>query len=211
MENFISHILELVAREGSLGVFLASFIEEIIVPIPSTLVQSGAGLLFLSDMGFSFHGVWVLISKVVLPSAFGVTIGSLFLYALAYWGGMVAVKNFGKYFFITEAKVLRAKETILEKKGLLFAFCVLRFIPLFPNSLVTVGAGILRLPLWPYIWTTFLGTFVRVSFLGSLGWAAGIASKNSKSPAIFSILILIFLLILISVITLVILSLRKKK
>lgn len=173
MEQFIQKIIEFIVERGALGVFLASILEEVIVPIPSTIIQTGAGFLFLEGQPVNLHSIWILISRVSLPTAAGVTIGSLLIYGLVYWGGAAFIERFGKYFFLSPAKLERAKEYVLSHKSLLWAFCILRFLPLFPNSLITAGAGFIRLPLRHYIWTTFLGVFVRATYLGIAGWLTG--------------------------------------
>lgn len=181
MEAFIEQIIHFITDQGAFGVFLASVIEEIVVPIPSTVIQTGAGFFFLSDISFGWHALWILFSRIVLPSALGTTLGSLVIYGLVYWGGMPLVHRFGRYFFVTPAKVQRAHDAVMRYASLRWAFFILRFIPLLPNVFIAAAAGFIRLPLSTYLWTTFFGMAVRATYLGATGWIAGNAYQSSAA------------------------------
>ncbi|MCC6198740.1 VTT domain-containing protein [Candidatus Nomurabacteria bacterium] len=178
MTAFVEQLITMILAQGALGVFLASVIEEIIVPIPSTIIQTGAAFLFLSGHSFSMQSIGIFLFKIVLPTAAGATIGTLMLYGLAYWGGLPFIQRWGKYFFVTESKIRQAHDTVLSHRSLLWGFCILRFIPLLPNALITAGAGFLRIPFWSYLWTTFIGIFVRALYLGITGWLTGEAYQS---------------------------------
>lgn len=188
---------------GGLGVFLASILEEIIVPIPSTLVQSGAGLFLLEGKTLSFLSILKLITSVALPSALGVVIGSLFVYFIAFYGGSYALQRYGKYFFINYEKLEKARNSIISKPKILVFITILRFIPLFPNSFVTACCGLLKINLKQYLLTTFIGIFIRALYLGAIGWLAGGVTENVLGIDNFfsKIGILILALFGISVIT----------
>ncbi len=203
MNHLIELITQFITVHGALGVFIASVLEEVIVPIPSAVIQTGAGFLFLSGQAISAHSVWVLIAHVVIPAATGATLGSLLLYGLVYWGGMPFVKRYGKYFFLSATKLERAKEMVLARKSLLTALCVLRFIPILPYSLITAGAGLIRLPLKTYLWTTFVGVCVRATYLGLIGWLVGGTFKalSPNGSPFKGILVLGLAVLALSVIT----------
>jgi len=173
MEAFIERIIQFVVDQGAFGVFIASALEEIIVPIPSTLIQTGAGFLFLAGQPVDAHSLWILFSKIVIPSALGATLGSLMIYGLVYWGGMPFVRRYGRYFLLTPKAVERAKETVLAHKSLIWAFCVVRFIPILPNVFVAAGAGFIRLPIRIYLWTSLAGIAIRATYLALAGWLTG--------------------------------------
>lgn len=170
LTNYIQH---LIISLGGLGVFLASILEEIIVPIPSTLVQSSAGLFLLGGQALSLSSFGQLILLVALPAALGVAIGSLVVYSIAYYGGMLAIKKYGKYFFINYEKLEKTRSALVAKPRLLIAITVLRFIPLFPNVLLTTACGLLRISLKQYLVSTFIGIFIRALYLGAIGWYTG--------------------------------------
>ena len=181
MEHLFLAMTSFIQSYGGWGVLLASFFEEVIVPIPSTLVQSAAGLFILAGVPLSWAGVWKLIIAVALPSAIGGMLGSLVIYALVYYGGMAAARRFGKYFFMSEEKILKARRAIEERKTLWIALTALRIIPILPSVLIAAGSGLLRVPLWLYASTTVLGFFLRALYLGGAGWFAS-GSYSATSP-----------------------------
>jgi membrane protein DedA with SNARE-associated domain len=80
---------------------------------------------------------------------------------------------------------------------------VLRFIPLLPNTAVTVIAGLLKMNLKDYIFSTFLGMFVRVTYLGAIGWLAVRSYEESiiyKSP-LSKVAFLIGIIVIITLLT----------
>ncbi len=214
MESLIEVIIQFIVDQGALGVFLASVIEEIIVPIPSTIIQTGAGFLFLTGHAVDAHGLWILFSRIVVPSAVGGTLGSLVIYGLVYWGGMPFIKRFGKYLFLSPSKVEHAKETVLAHKSLIWAFCVLRFIPILPSVFIAAGAGLIRLPIRIYLWTSLVGIAVRATYLGLAGWLVGGAFETLvPHGTVYGMFISLALglVVITSVTGLIIFYARKKK
>jgi membrane protein DedA with SNARE-associated domain len=64
MEAITVKIEYLITVFGALGVFLASVIEEVVIFIPSTLIQVGAGFLILSDSQLNFVNILKLSSNL---------------------------------------------------------------------------------------------------------------------------------------------------
>ena len=186
MEHFITGAQHLITTWGAAGVFLLSVIEEIIVPLPSVVVQAGAGFLLLGGEPVTVASISALIFKIAVPAALGVTIGSLVIYGLVYWGGTAVVRRFGKYFGLTEERLHKAKDEVLRRPSLTAAFVVLRFIPVVPSSFIAGVAGLLRLPFHVYVWTTVLGVFVRAIYLGAGGWLAGKTFEGLMQEGLFA-------------------------
>jgi membrane protein YqaA with SNARE-associated domain len=63
---------------GSLGVFLGSFLEEIIAPIPSTIVIIGSSFFIMGADPLNLEGFIKLLLYVSIPASLGLTLGSLF-------------------------------------------------------------------------------------------------------------------------------------
>lgn len=203
MDIIVLKIETLIITFGALGVFLSSILEEVVVFIPSTLIQIGAGFLLLSGLPITFLNILKLFTLVVIPASLGVTIGSLVIYCLTYYGGDRAIKRYGKYFFIDYEKVNKSREKALNNKNTFRFMTILRFIPLLPNTAVTVIAGLLKMKLKDYVFSTFLGMFVRVSYLGAIGWLAVRSYEESamyKSP-VSKILFLIGIIVAITLLT----------
>ncbi len=213
MEALSIYLTHIIVSLGGFGVFLASVIEEIIIPIPSTLVHSGAGLFLLGGTPFSFAGVMKLIVLVALPSALGVALGSLFVYGITFYGGVYALQRYGKYVGLPPSRVEKARSTIVGYRNFRTMITVLRFIPLFPNVCVTAVCGVLRVPLKEYLVTTAIGIFIRALYLGAIGWfSARVAHQSATMDTFFGRMgILVLILVAVSFVTSVVVARIYKK
>jgi membrane protein DedA with SNARE-associated domain len=157
---------------GPLGVFLATFTEEVIAPIPSAVVTLSSGFLFLSG-SFSLFLIKELLLIVALPTAMGMTIGSLVIYCVAFWGGKKIIDRLGNFLGVTwqdiEKFEVRADESKWDELGLL----VVRILPIVPSVVIGLTAGLMRYNLKKFLIITFIGSFIRAIFLGLLGWQIG--------------------------------------
>lgn len=86
IHSFITFIEQIVLPMGALGVFFAEIIEEIIVPIPSALVLLTSGFIFLKG-DFGIDVIKNLLFVIAIPGALGLTLGSLVIYYLSFYGG----------------------------------------------------------------------------------------------------------------------------
>lgn len=212
MNSIIDLLQHSIINLGALGVFLVSIVEEIIVPIPSTMVQAGAGAILLGGQSISIITTSKLIFWVALPAAIGVTIGSLVIYAIAYYGGMLAIKKYGKYFFLSYEKIEIARLDIVSKPGTIKAITILRFLPIFPNSIITAVSGILKIPIRKYVVSTIIGVFIRALYLAALGWfTSSLYTKEFNSVSMIGRLVsIVGVLVLVSSVTALLISLKKK-
>lgn len=168
----VQQIEPLVQNYGALGVFLASILEEIIAPIPSTLVVfSSAALLTQGLHGWA--GVLVILFKIMLPASVGITIGSLFPYFLARIGEKVAVEKFGKYLGISWSSVEAMQKRVEKASSVEVAIFVARAVPGMPSLAVSIFSGLARVPVREYILWSFLGCLPRNLILGLAGWWGG--------------------------------------
>lgn len=176
--DWIAYIEEMVVAWGAVGVFWGSVIEEVIVFIPSSMVQAGAGFFLLSGNTFSFVSVLQLFGYVVIPAVLGVTLGSLPVYYIAYYGGYNALKKWGKYFLIKDSYITRAEAYAEKERNIIVSMALLRIIPIIPSSVASAIAGLIRMKLVPYLISTAAGVFVRATYLGIFGWVAGSLYKD---------------------------------
>ena len=164
------HAQELILSMGLLGVFYASVLEEIIVFIPSSLIQLSAGFFLLGDTPFSLEGLMRLTTHVALPAAIGVLIGSLPIYFIAYYGGELAIRRFGKWFMLKWEQVEMVRHRLHKKKRFFWLLTLLRVLPAMPSVAITAFSGVVRLPFLAYAGSTLLGVFFRALIMGLLGW-----------------------------------------
>ncbi len=209
----LSKALEgLIISLGGVGVFLGSILEEVIVPIPSSLVQAGAGIFLLGSTPFSFVGVLKLCALVVVPAALGVTVGSLPVYFLARYGGDIALRKYGKWFFIRYSSVEHVRERFSKNKRTFWFVTVLRFVPLLPSALVSAVCGLLNMHVRAYIISTLIGVAVRALYMGAIGWATGRVGELSGAVGFLQKVGLLFgVFALLSIITVILIPHAKRK
>lgn len=173
----LSHLAELLLpllqEYGPFGVLLASLIEEVIAPIPSTLVVLFGGF-FLIPEDVTFLQAAIEVSyKVMLPASVGMAIGSLFPYYIAKIGEKVAVDRFGKLLQVDWAMVEKAQKYFEEKKSDELMLFIARAVPVIPSVVIAVFCGLIRMNVRTFIIYSFLGSLIRTFVLGMIGWAVG--------------------------------------
>jgi membrane protein DedA with SNARE-associated domain len=188
-------IMELMRTHGQLSVFIGVIIEQIIVPIPSPFIVMGAGALLISP-GLSIPSAFLqILWIIVLPGTIASTLGSYIGYLISYYGGKALVVRFQRFLGVDWKEIENLEKRFQGKKEALSIFFS-RAIPVFPISLVSIFAGLLRVPVRPFTLYTFLGSIFRCLFLGFVGWWIGatyekVATQLDSAETIISILMLI--------------------
>lgn len=172
-EEIILYMESVLLVYGPLGVFLASIIEEIIAPIPSTLVIMGTSFIILKGAVISPETIFSLFINVVLPASVGVTLGSLFIYALAYYLGKELIDRWGKYLGVSWESIEKAQDKFEDSSSDEIILFIVRALPVVPSIAINVFCGFVRYDLKKFVIITFLGTLVRAFILGFLGWQFG--------------------------------------
>ncbi len=150
-----NQLLDLVARWGDLGVFIAMFLESSIVPIPSELIVVGAG------------AVGVPLKSVVIFGGIGSALGGIVGYLLGKFAAYPVILKYGKYVFIKPHHLQKA-EAFARKYG---AWGVLggRLMPVVPFKVFSIASGIVRTPLTVFILFTLIGVLPRIFLLACFG------------------------------------------
>lgn len=162
LESFAHWVQSVVVMLGYPGVFLLITLESTLVPIPSELVMPFAG--YLAARGDFSLPVILVINSV------GALVGS----GLCYWIGVVGGKPFltryGKYFLIRQHDIDKTEAFFAKhgKKTILIA----RFLPVI-RHVISVPAGIARMPLRAFFVQTFLGSTIWGGTLILLGYFIG--------------------------------------
>ncbi|MEG0259845.1 MAG: DedA family protein [Lysinibacillus sp.] len=163
MENWIIDVME---QYGYIGIFFLITIENIFPPIPSEIILSFGGFMTTqSDLE---------ITGVIVASTLGSVFGALVLYGI---GRLVDVKRLEKI-VSRWGYLLRLKNGDIRKANNWFAshgvvavfFC--RFVPLI-RSLISLPAGMARMPLGLFLFLTTLGTMTWNVVLVKIGAAVG--------------------------------------
>lgn len=150
----INHYIHIVPLEAF--AFFASFIEEIIPPIPAVpimLTLGGAAEIQGHTLAFIF--------LLAVLSSLGKTIGAIVVYHIVDKLEDVFVTHFGSFFNLKPGELEAFGARLGGGPRDYFILTFVRSFPLIPSMLVTVGSGLLRIPLRLFIVATFLGTIVR--------------------------------------------------
>lgn len=167
MQTIFSFILGITANLGYLGVGLLMVIESSFLPFPSELVVPPAA--YLASMGE------MNIFIIILIAVLGSVVGALVNYFLAASLGRflvykLAAHPIAKFLMISPEKIERAEKYFLNNSN--SATFIGRLIPVI-RQLVSIPAGLSRMPLLPFISLTALGSFIWVSILAALGYFLG--------------------------------------
>lgn len=205
-------IMELMRAHGQLSVFIGVMIEQIIVPIPSPLIIMGAGAILISPELSIPNAFLQILWIIVLPGTIASTLGSYIGYMISYYGGKALVVRVQRFLDVDWEEIENLEKRFQGKKENLSLF-LSRAIPVFPISLVSILAGLIRVPIRPFTLYTFLGSIFRCFFLGFVGWWIGAtyekaATQLDSVETIVSILMLIGMVVVLGYLYL---KLRKSK
>jgi len=188
-------IMELMRAHGQLAVFIGVMIEQIIVPIPSPLIIMGAGAILIAPESSIADALLQILWIIVLPGAVASTLGSYIGYTISYYGGKALVIRFQRFLGVDWNEIANLEKRFQGRKEALTIFLA-RAIPVFPISLVSIFAGLIRIAVRPFTVYTFLGSIFRCLFLGFVGWWVGatfekIATRLDSMETIVSIIMLL--------------------
>lgn len=171
-EALISHIEAFAAHAhlwGFLLVFVFMTIESSFIPFPSEVVMFPAG--FLAARGVLTTGNPLLDAVLaVLAGTAGSLLGAAINYYLAWRLGAPFLERHGKYFFLPPPKLHRAQQIFLQYgPGATF---VCRLLPAI-RQLISIPAGLARMPLGSFFLWTGLGAGIWVTILTVIGYQLG--------------------------------------
>ena len=149
---------------------LASFAEEIIAPIPSGPVMLVTGSI-ASIQGYTLP----LLAFLAVVAATGKLLGSLVVYFIADKAEDVITVRFAKFLGITHAQIEAFGKRLGNGWKDYAALTLLRSLPFVPSAVVSFGAGVLKVPLRPFIFATIVGSIVRdftFLYFGYIGFGA---------------------------------------
>lgn len=176
---FINLIESIVVPLGIFGVFAGSILEEVVAIIPSALTQMAYGFLLFNSVQLTTASFIHFFLVVGVGASFGVALGSIPWYLIARYGGKELLIRFGKYVFISAKDIEQMENALSQKKSLgSWGIFVGRSMPFIPSIVICGLAGILAVPIRTFIIFTFLGTLVRATIYGFIGWQLGIGYKK---------------------------------
>lgn len=126
---------------------------------------------FLAARGELMHGHFALaLYLAIIIGILGSLVGAYVNYFLALWVGKPFLEKYGKYFFIKREPLSRACE-VFNKYGEATTF-ICRLVPVI-RQLISVPAGISRMPLGSFTLFTTLGAGIWTAILAIIGYAIG--------------------------------------
>jgi membrane protein DedA with SNARE-associated domain len=135
------------------------------VPIPSLLVMPFAGFL-ASTAGGEIFSLPVIL---VINSAAALT-GSMLSYMLGRFGGKPLLLKYGKWVFVRPKDIDKTEQYFRRRGGM--TVLIARFLPVV-RHLISIPAGIAKMPLPKFLTQTFLGATIWGGGLMVLGYILG--------------------------------------
>jgi membrane protein DedA with SNARE-associated domain len=188
MHEFAEFLQGIVVKLGYPGVFILVTLESTLVPVPSELVFPFAGY-------FASKGIFSLPVLLVINS-----VGALLGSGIGYWigaaGGKPLLLKYGKYFLIRKHDIEKTEKWFANhgKATIFFA----RLVPVI-RHIISLPAGVARMPLRAFFFQTFLGSTLWGSFLILLGYYLGehweeVANKVKRFDLVIGVIIVVAIL-----------------
>ena len=162
LDHLATFVQDFVLRVGYPGLFLLITLESTLVPIPSELVMPFAGILAARGE-FSLPVILVINSSAAL-------LGSAISYWIGAAGGKPLLLRYGK-FALVRAKDIELTERFFARHGKA-TILIGRFLPVV-RHIISVPAGIARMPLAAFFTQTFIGSTIWGAILIVLGYHFG--------------------------------------
>ncbi len=178
MSNLIAPIityLEKLAQYVPLEVFtvVGTFLEEVIAPIPSPFVLTTAGSITKAQ-----NNPLSYILFIAVLASLSKTFGGWLLYKITDKLEDLFTSKFGRLIGITQGDVERIGKFFNGTKKDWLVLFILRSLPIFPSSPISITSGLIKIKMRTFLITTFTGTIIRNLCYLYLGYAGLAASEE---------------------------------
>ena len=181
---------------GYIGIFFLITIENIFPPIPSEIILTFGGFMTTqSDLD---------VTGVIVASTLGSLVGAIILYGIGRLVDIYRIESMiGKWGYLLRLKkgdIHKANDWFMSHGVAAVFFC--RFVPLI-RSLISLPAGMARMPLGLFLFLTTLGTMTWNVVLVKIGAAVGdsweriVYYLDMYSTIVSTILLILFVLLII--------------
>jgi membrane protein DedA with SNARE-associated domain len=147
LEMIVNTVTGFIHQAGYGGVFLFMLLESLCLPIPSEIVLVSAGFL-VAEGNFT-------LPFALLSGFAGALSGSSIAYSIARFGGRPLLARYGRYLFLTEAR-LAATEKWFYRHGAKAVF-ICRLISGM-RAIISLPAGLCHMPYSKFLLYTALGS-----------------------------------------------------
>jgi membrane protein DedA with SNARE-associated domain len=155
-------IIASISALGYTGIAAMMAIESACIPLPSEIIMPFSGYL-VSQGQFTLFGT-------ALAGAIGCVIGSIVAYVAGRYGGRTFIWKYGRYILISHHDVEMA-DRWFGRYGQWVVFFS-RLLPVI-RTFISLPAGIAKMPFWPFVIYTFLGSFPWCYVLSYVGLKLG--------------------------------------
>ena len=174
LASYLDSLAQLAPMWKLLLVFVFMAVESSFIPFPSEVVMIPAG--FMAARGELGFGDPLTAGCVALAVGIaGSLAGAYVNYFLSLWVGKPFLEKYGKYFFLKPEALNRACE-VFNKYGAATTF-VCRMVPAI-RQLISIPAGIARMPLASFTLFTGLGAGIWTAILTFVGYGFGKSSGD---------------------------------
>jgi membrane protein DedA with SNARE-associated domain len=203
--NFVAEwAIGLIEWLGLPGVALAIALENLFPPLPSELILPVAGFA-------ASQGTLNLIA-VILWATLGSVVGALALYVIGVWLGRDRVHRILVKVPLVSVEDVNKTEAWFNKHGKWTVFFG-RMVPIF-RSLISIPAGVTRMPLWYFIPLTAAGSLIWNTIFILAGYYLG---ENWSSVEQYAgiiqdiVIVLVILAVVVFVVRRVLVIMRRKR
>lgn len=170
-------VLSIMQQLGYVGIAFLMFLDNVFPPVPSELIMPSAGYTAAQGQ------LWI--GGVILAGSFGSILAAAVLYAVGRCVSLDNIFNFcDRYgrFVGLKSDSLRQSLQWFERYGHWVVFFG-RMIPAI-RSLISIPAGMSRMPFIKFMLYSSLGTVIWTSFLAYVGYYLG--NNQQKMQQLFS-------------------------
>jgi len=173
LSSLLASLESFIISNGAWAVFLGCILEQIIVPIPASLIVITTSILTLKGVPISPNSLGILLIKIAIPASLGTTIGSLFYYYIAYKLEKPFIERTGKYLGVSMEDVAGVEKRFKDSRFDDLSIFLARCVPIIPSIAINLFCGLIRYDLKKYLLTTFFGSLVQIFAWGLLAWLFG--------------------------------------
>jgi len=159
-------VIDIIERFGYLGIGLLIALETVFPPLPSEII--------LPLGGFTASRGDLTLWGVMLAATIGSVVGALILYGIGHWFGRerldALVGRYGRYLLLKQSDLDKANDWFERYSGK--AVLIGRLVPVV-RSLVSIPAGMTRMPLPAFVLYTAVGSALWNGILVGAGYLLG--------------------------------------
>jgi membrane protein DedA with SNARE-associated domain len=171
--QLVHWLIDAISALGYPGIVLLMAIESSVLPLPSELIMPPAG--YLAARGE------MSLPLAILAGTLGSVLGALVNYFLAATVGEPVLRRYGKYVPMSPAALDRS-EAFFKRHGEIGTLLG-RLLPVV-RHLISIPAGMCRMPLGRFIAFTAVGAGIWCTVLTVIGWAIGRHEGELREAAV---------------------------